>query len=209
MNKKYIELQVSEWLTEDYTDAIKFINKEEFKYNLIEIIEEFYINIENGRQENFNNILQKIMIENKGITEDYELLEEDYKYILDYKEEFNHYITNEELTELCNELSLYIDTVEYSDWCYYIAPNEEYHQLANDLYNGYNFYDVFILDEKGEIVDQLANCYITNDDELKIYANKHFGISPQDILLIDNAKSKYFKFKKVKKQVKEYEFLEI
>lgn len=208
MNKKYIELQVCEWLTEDYTDEIKYINKYDYRYNLIEIIEEFYINIENGQQEEFNKILEKIVIENGGIAEDYELLEEDYTYILDYKEEFNHYITNEELTELCNELSVYIDTVGYSDWCYYIAPNKEYHQLANDLYNGYNFYDVFILDEKGEMIDQLANCYITNDDDLKIYANEYFRISPNDILLVDNKESKYFDFKKVKKQVKEYEFIE-
>lgn len=209
MNKKYIELQVSEWLTEDYTDEIKYINKDDYKYNLIEIIEEFYINIENGRQENFNKILEKIMIENGSIAEDYELLEEDYKYILDYKEEFNNYITNEELTELCNELSVYIDTVGYSDWCYYIAPNASYHNFASDLFNGYNFYGVFILDEKGLIIDQLADCYITTDDELIELVQDYFSIDEKDILLIDNEESRYFDFKKVTKQVKEYEFLNI
>lgn len=209
MNKKFIELQASEWITEDYTDYIKFISEDDYKYNLIEIIEEFYINIENGKEKEFNNILEKIMIDNGGIAEDYKLLDDDLKYILDYKYEFNHYITSEELENLCNKLSLYIDTVGYSPWCYFIAPNAEYYQLANDLYNGYNFYDVFILDEKGLIIDQLANCYIASDEDLEEYAQDYFGISPKDILLVDNEESKYFDFKKVKKVIKEYKFTEL
>ena len=206
--KKYIQLDYSQFIGEGYTDVIRFISKDEFNYNLIGIIKEFYKNIMGGKEEEFNKILKKIMLENGGIVEDYGLLEEDYKYILDYKEEFNQYITNEELEELCNELSLYIDTVGYSPWCYYIAPDEKYHQLANDLWNGYNFYDIDILDEKGGMVDCLANCYITSNEDLKIYADEYFGISENDILLVENSCSEYFDFKKVTKQVKEYEFLE-
>lgn len=208
MIKKYIELNTSIWLPEDYTDEIRFISKKEFNYNLIEIIEEFYINIVTGTEKEFNKKLEKIMLNNNDLITDYELSEEDKKYILDLKEDFNNYITNDVLEELCNELSVYINTAGYSDWCYYIAPDSTYRSFANDLWDGYNFYDIAILDEKGRMMDSVSCCYITNEDELIHLVNDYFSIDEKDILLVKNAESQYFDFKKVKKQVKEYEFFE-
>lgn len=99
--------------------------------------------------------------------------------------------------------------VGYSDWTYYIAPYDINEDFVRDLWEGWNFYDIAILNDTGEVVDSVCECYISNNEELEDCIKCNFGIEKEDIKLIDNECSRYFDFKKYKMIPASYNFMEV
>lgn len=97
----------------------------------------------------------------------------------------------EDLTEkFLNFLGLEAFTVGYSPWSLvvtYKGCNQEFYE---DLYNGWNFYDLIMVDQHGEIVDAIGGFYIRNEKELYDAVAENFGIA--EFKLIDNDEADAF-----------------
>ena len=87
-------------------------------------------------------------------------------------------------------------TVGYSPWSYYVAPMDVSRSFIQDLWEGWNFYSVSLIDENGESKDSYHEVYIPDTDELKEVVYNDFGI--KDFYLVDNQEAEYMEHKKVK-----------
>lgn len=99
--------------------------------------------------------------------------------------------------------------VGYSDWAYYIAPQDISSEFVRDLWEGWNFYKVAVYDEKMNLLDCLGDCYITSNNELLDVLTCNFDIEEENIRLIDNELSRNFNFKTYEPRPIEYEFVEV
>ena len=63
------------------------------------------------------------------------------------------------------------------------------YDLAYDLWNGYNFYDLALVDEEGEVIDAASMCYLPDRRDFAIYTNDCFGLEPGEygIISVDGA----------------------
>lgn len=88
----------------------------------------------------------------------------------------------------------------YSPWTHYITFDYMDYGYIQDLWEGYNHYDITLIDSvTGDMIDSICQCYILDDKELKTCILEHFGIS--EFYLVDNEASKYFHHDKKVKEV--------
>lgn len=222
--KVYIKLSNSPYIDEDYEDRVKylytnnqstgttiidftnycnqFINKKNKKvtiYNLIDFWEQANIDSET---------IKELWIEYKQLWDDDEILN-DYHLKLDMIDEFK----NGGIEKLLNEIDDYFKIDEFispyleflgyqcirldcSSVGYCIATNNLTYGYLCDLWECNNFYDIEILDEQGNIIDNLCECYLPNNEDLAECVDENFNIKKDEINLINNDCSQYFNFNK-------------
>lgn len=105
------------------------------------------------------------------------------------------------LIEYFEKFGVYVGTAGYSQWSQYITTSENY-QFCSDLWDGYNFYDVFVynVDENGVLnpCDFLCENYIKNDDNLEAVLCDVINTSNATIYLWNNDNAAYFeKYNKI------------
>lgn len=101
----------------------------------------------------------------------------------------------EDLTEaFISYLGLEAFTVGYSPWSLVVTYKGSNRDFYEDLYNGWNFYDLIEVDQYGELVDIIGGFYIRNDQELRDAVRDHFGL--EEFKLIDNDEADAFKLPK-------------
>lgn len=89
------------------------------------------------------------------------------------------------LTEkFINYLGLQTFTVGYSPWSRVVTFKGQSPEFYNDLWEGWNFYDVAAVDEQGEVIDAISWIYARTDQELRDEVKAYFGID--NFKLIDN-----------------------
>lgn len=99
------------------------------------------------------------------------------------------------LTEkFLNYLGLEAFTVGYSPWSLVVTSKDSDREFYEDLYNGWNFYDLIEVDEHGELIDIIGGFYIRNEKELYDAVVGNFGI--EEFKLIDNEEAGVFNLPK-------------
>lgn len=233
---KYIELQPTMYI-EDYTVDVKYLG-DSYDYNeLIDFIKINQGITQRVKEFSFNTFFDFFEKNNYNKKALFDLINEQFEYLDDeelekmsyeeQKEEISNYygkldfdpiqeityylgiVENEFIRKYLEYLGFQYGTIGYSNWSYYIALDDVEHEFIQDLWEGWNFYDIAILDDKGEYIDGLCCCYIRNNEELTECIKDNFGIKKEDIKLINNDSAEYFDYSKVSKIVKEYEFIEI
>lgn len=128
----------------------------------------------------------------------------------EFFDRFEDYMNKDDLyIEYPQFLGYNAGTVGYSDWSYYITTEDNDENFVQDLWEGWNFYDVEILDEQGVYSNNICNCYLPNDEDLIECVKCNFGISENEINLIDNEFTTYFNLKKYAMIPASYEFVEV
>ena len=103
--------------------------------------------------------------------------------------------SSDDLTEaFIDYLGLQTFTVGYSPWSYAITFKEHDRAFYNDLWNGWNFYDVAAVDEQGQTVDAVGAYYIQTDQELRDAVKDCFGFD--SFKLINNEAAAGFDIEK-------------
>ena len=142
------------------------------------------------------------------------------------REIMNYYRRQEDLQEFLEKMEDYINrddlyieypqylgynagTVGYSDWAYYITLGDIDYNFVQDLWEGWNFYDIAILNDKGEYVDGVNECYLPNNKDLIDCVECNFGINRDEIHLIKNECSRYLDFKQYEMIPASYDFIEV
>lgn len=99
------------------------------------------------------------------------------------------------LTEkFLNYLGLEAFTVGYSPWSLVVTYKDSDREFYEDLYNGWNFYDLIEVDEHGELIDIIGGFYIRNEKELYDAVVGNFGL--EEFKLIDNEEAGVFNLPK-------------
>lgn len=97
----------------------------------------------------------------------------------------------EDLTEkFLDYLGLQAFTVGYSPWSLVVTYKDSDREFYEDLYNGWNFYDLIEVDQHGELIDIIGGFYIRNEKELYDAVADHFGL--EEFKLIDNEEADGF-----------------
>ena len=96
-----------------------------------------------------------------------------------------------DLTEkFLDYLGLQTFTVGYSPWSRVVTFKGQSPEFYNDLWEGWNFYDVAAVDEEGEVIDAIGWIYARTDQELRDAVKDCFGFD--NFKLIDNEAAIYF-----------------
>lgn len=91
----------------------------------------------------------------------------------------------EDLTEaFLSYLGLETFTVGYSPWSRAVTYKGSNQEFYDDLYQGWNFYDLIMVDQYGNTIDAIGGFYIRNDQELQQAVEENFGL--EEFKLIDN-----------------------
>ena len=97
----------------------------------------------------------------------------------------------EDLTEaFLDYLGLQAFTVGYSPWSLVVTYKGSNREFYEDLYNGWNFYDLVQVDQHGELIDSIGGFYIRNEKELYDAVADHFGL--EEFKLINNEEAGVF-----------------
>ena len=72
-------------------------------------------------------------------------------------------------------LGLQTFTVGHSPWSRVVTFKGQNPEFYNDLWNGWNFYDVAAVDEQGEVIDAIGWIYARTDQELRDAVKVYFG----------------------------------
>lgn len=124
----------------------------------------------------------------------YELLDDGFPYeILEYLQEDKEF-----LEKIARLYDCVFGTVGYSPWAYYLAWGDLERSFIRDLYEGWHWYDLTLLDEEGNPIDSVGGCYIPDVNELHSQVEDYFGIEKNDYWLVDNMEATYFDHKKIK-----------
>lgn len=100
-----------------------------------------------------------------------------------------------DLTEkFINYLGLQTFTVGYSPWSRVVTFKDQDQEFYNDLWNGWNFYDVAAVDEQGEVIDAIGWIYARTDQELRDEVKAYFELD--SFKLIDNEAAALFDIEK-------------
>lgn len=112
-----------------------------------------------------------------------------------------YYIECEQHIELGSLTEKFLDyigleayTVGYSPWSLVVTYKDSDREFYEDLYNGWNFYDLIQIDEHGELIDIIGGFYIRNEKELQQAVEEAFGFT--DFKLIDNDEAGAFNLPK-------------
>ena len=81
-------------------------------------------------------------------------------------------------------LGLETFTVGYSPWSLVVTYKGSNREFYEDLYNGWNFYDLIMVDQYGNMIDAVGGFYIRNEKELYDVVADHFGL--EEFKLVDN-----------------------
>ena len=101
----------------------------------------------------------------------------------------------EDLTEaFLDYLGLEAYTVGYSPWSLVVTYKGSNREFYEDLYNGWNFYDLVQVNQHGEFIDAIGGFYIRNEKELYDAVVGNFGID--EFKLIDNDEAGAFNLPK-------------
>lgn len=139
-------------------------------------LEELFASYLKGQEKKYTRILLEgyelegyYELEDIETNEDFRDLLEDNRDILD---DLLYYISQEEnkseddiINELLNQVGYNFDTVGYSPWSYYIAPIDLDYNYIYDLYHGYNFYTVELI-QNGEPTEITDFVYVTTLKEM-------------------------------------------
>lgn len=154
-------------------------------------MEELFAEHLKGQEEKYTRIL----LEEYELNGYYELEDiednEDFKQLLednrDLLEELLYFISQEEnkkeddiINELLNQVDYTFDTVGYSPWSYYIAPSDLDYFYIQDLYHGYGFYTVELIqdDDSYEIIDYV---YLNTLEDLDKYVKELWSLRDYDL----------------------------
>lgn len=237
--KNYIELTECEWISiqGDYDDRVQFFHPKienigEKVASFTEYCKEYMVEdykkmtiynfIDFWEQKNINNdTIKDLWVDYNELWDE----EEDwsiYKIKLDmidtYKdgsiedlmEQISNYFEMDDFIKPYLEfLGYQFGEVGYPEWGYYVALNELEFEYICDLWDGTNFYDIDILNEQGEVVDSVYECYLNNNEDLEECVENHFGINKDEINLIKNECSEYFDFKQFQMIPASYDFVEV
>ena len=222
--KTIFELKHCEYIYwEDYDD-IKFLGKSltsDDLLNLINIINDYNnTNIKvdpdlllKHCESDFNSFIEGLY---EYHAHDDEILG-DFKdnfikiYYVDYETEILDFIISELefniLTDILCDLGIKLGIAGYSTWSYYIASDVYSDEFINDMYNGYNWYDIVQYTIEGEFLDSCSGFYITNEKELiqTIKGNFFTDDKVENIYLVENEASAYIEHEKIKKVQTYYE----
>lgn len=88
-------------------------------------------------------------------------------------------------------------TVGYSPWAYYLSWKDVDYSFVRDMYEGWYWYNLELLDEEGFAEDSIGGVYAPDDKELLMAIRENFGISEDEFYLVDNEVTTYFNFDKV------------
>lgn len=101
----------------------------------------------------------------------------------------------QDLTEaFLDYLGLEAFTVGYSPWSLVVTYKGCNKEFYDDLYNGWNFYDLVSIDETGEVLDSIGAVYARNEKELTEAVSDYFGF--EKFKLIDNEEADVFNITK-------------
>ena len=217
--KTIFELRNSEYINiEDFTDGVKFYEKLSYD-DLMEFL----------TTHNKDDLLSVKHLLRHAEDEFNEYLEDQYSWYYDedectfeeFKEEFiveddfslelYDFMLNElkeyQLENILNEIGIKFGTVGYSPWSYYIALNDISDDFIDDLYNGYNIYDISQYDTDGNMLDSLSWVYAPKESDLIDYIKYYFILDEADdyIYSVENDASAYIEHDKIKKVETYYE----
>ena len=85
-------------------------------------------------------------------------------------------------------------TVGYSPWSRVVTFKYHDTEFYNDIWNGWNFYDVAAVDEQGEVIDAIGWIYARTDQELRDEVKAYFGLD--NFKLINNEAAQCFDIEK-------------
>ncbi|AXY81281.1 hypothetical protein AVP_165 [Aerococcus phage vB_AviM_AVP] len=154
-------------------------------------LEELFAKYLEGQEEKYTRIL----LEGYELNGYYELEDiednDDFRDLLednrDYLEELLYIISQEEnkseddiINELLNQVDYTFDTVGYSGWSYYIAPNDLDYNYIYDLYHGYNFYTVELI-QNGESLEITDFVYLNSLKELDDFIQSTWNLEEYEI----------------------------
>ena len=208
---------------EDFVD-IKFLDKSLSSNDLINLI--IVINDYNNTnikvdpdlmlkhcESDFNSFMEDLY---EYHADDEEILA-DFKdnfikiYYVDFQAEILDFIVSELdfniVSDILCDLGIKLGIAGYSTWSYYIASDVYSDEFINDMYNGYNWYDIIQYSDKGKFLDSCGGFYITNESELIQTIKDYFILDESDdyIYLVENDASAYIEHEKIKKVEMYYE----
>ena len=116
-------------------------------------------------------------------------------------------LNEKQIEAILNEIGIKFGTVGYSPWSYYIALDIVSSDFIDDLYNGYNIYDITQYDENGIELDSLCWVYAPNETDLINTIKDYFILDDKDdhIYLVENEASMYINHDKINKVETYYE----
>ena len=217
--KTIFELRNSEYINvEDFTDGVKFYEKLSYD-DLMEFL----------TTHNKDDLLSVKHLLRHAEDEFNEYLEDEYEWRYDEDEctfdefkkefiiedDFNYelyeflidYVPDDQMEWILNEIGVKIGTVGYSPWCYYIALDGVSSDFIDDLYNGYNIYDITQYSTDGNMLDSLSWVYAPKESYLINTIKDYFILDEADdyIYLVENDASAYIEHEKIKKVETYYE----
>ena len=224
MKKTIFELKQCDYIYwEDYDD-IKFLGKSLSSNDLLNLMD--VINDYNNTnikvdpdlllkhcESDFNSFMEDLY---EYHADDEEILA-DFKdnfikvYYVDFEAEILDFIVSELdfniVSDILCDLGIKLGIAGYSPWCYYIASDVYSDEFINDMYNGYNWYDIIQYSDDGEFLDSCSGFYITNEKELIQTIKGNFFTDDKDdnIYLVENDTSMYIEHEKIKKVETYYE----
>lgn len=89
-------------------------------------------------------------------------------------------------------------TVGYSPWAYFLSWKDVDHNFVRDIYEGWNWYSLQLLDMEGNFEDSISGIYAASEKDLLTAIKDHFGLSEKEFYIVDNDNTTYFNLEKVK-----------
>lgn len=97
--------------------------------------------------------------------------------------DYNVYVMDMHINAIVNEFNFSLATVGHSPWSYVLYDSSWDINIINDLYNGYNFYNIleYSINDDGslEYNDTINNCYLPCDKDIVDFINCQFTTSPE------------------------------
>lgn len=185
--------------TELKTKDIFELNKYAF-YDMVQNIFDLYYSIDEYDYMDYLEELSDYLNGNEFLYEALDNLEE-YYFIDEWEN-----VLNAILNKLGFKLVRF--SADRSASCDAIAPLDFCDEFIIDVGLGENFYTITQYDDNGDIVDNLSECYIKNETDLKDYINEHFNNETDHINIVDNDETYYLikdqkTFKKFNKIIEE------
>ena len=217
--KTIFELKFSEYYdVDEFTDGVKFYEKLGYD-DLLEFLtthnKDDLLSVKHllkHADDEFNEYLEDqyewCCDEDECTFEDYKkefIIEDDFD--LDLYDFMLRELNEKQLEAILNEIGINFGTVGYSPWNYYIALDSVSSDFIDDLYNGYNIYDIVQYDIEGNPLDSLSWVYAPKESDLINTIKDYFILNIDDgiIYLEENDASMYIEHEKIKKVQTYYE----
>ena len=142
--------------------------------------------------------------------EDFEDLEEfedeciiNFEDVRDYEpgqliDNMFYYMEQEGYSNLADKFIDFLDlqtfTVGYSQWATAVTYKGDGREFYQDLWDGYNFYDLSLHNAEGELLDSVGGFYLRSTADLQEAVESYFGLT--EFKLIDNMEADNFEIEK-------------